>query len=285
MLIMISLLVYLCTLNTIFCVIIIILTIIFLILLLMSHVKFEINRFDIVSSKIDKNIKIMLMSDMHNREISERIVKAISEEEPDYIIMSGDMINESIKDTENFIKLLDRIDSDKIYYTFGNHEDELSETDKEEYYKILKKYKINLLNNKSVKLSNNIILSGFDIPYDFYKFMGKKITKKDMSEYLNKCEIDKYNILVAHNPLWNEYYKEFDYDLCLSGHVHGGMFRFPFIGGIFSPDYKFFPKYTKGKYKVGDMTSIVSGGLGYSKRIKMRILNPGEVVIINLLKK
>ena len=251
----------------------------------MSHVKFEINRFDIVRYKIDKNIKIMLMSDMHNREISDRIVKAISEEEPDYIIMSGDMINESIKDTENFIKLLDRIDSDKIYYTFGNHEDELSETDKEEYYKILKKYKINLLNNKSVKLSNNIILSGFDIPYDFYKFMGKKITKKDMSEYLNKCEIDKYNILVAHNPLWNEYYKEFNYDLCLSGHVHGGMVRFPFIGGIFSPDYKFFPKYTKGKYKVGDMTSIVSSGLGYSKRIKMRILNPGEVVIINLLKK
>ena len=106
MLIMISLLVYLCTLNTIFCVIIIILTIIFLILLLMSHVKFEINRFDIVSSKIDKDIKIMLMSDMHNREISERIVKAISEEEPDYIIMSGDMINESIKYTKNFIKLL-----------------------------------------------------------------------------------------------------------------------------------------------------------------------------------
>ena len=39
------------------------------------------------------------------------------------------------------------------------------------------------------------------------------------------------------------------------------------------------------KYKVGDMTSIVCCGLGYSKRIKMRILNPGEVVIINLLKK
>ena len=84
----------------------------------MSYVKFEINRFDIVNSKIDKNIKIMLMSDMHNREISERIVKAISEEEPDYIIMSGDMINESIKYTKNFIKLLDKIDSDKIEVTY-----------------------------------------------------------------------------------------------------------------------------------------------------------------------
>ncbi len=285
MLIMISLIVYLCILNTIFCVIIIALTIIFLILLLMSHVKFEVNKFDIVSPKIDKNIKIMLMSDMHNREISNKIVKIISEEAPDYIIMCGDMINENLKETKNFIKLLDKIDSNKIYYIFGNHEEELCESDKDEYYKILKKYKINLLNNKSVKLSNNIILNGICIPYEFYKFMGKKITKKDFDKYLNKCETDKYNILVAHNPLWNLYYEEFNYDLCLSGHVHGGMFRFPFIGGIFSPDYKFFPKYSKGKYEVGKMTSIVSSGIGYSRRIKMRILNPGEVVIINLLKK
>lgn len=251
----------------------------------MSHIKFEINKFNIISPKIDKNIKIMLMSDMHNRDVSKKIIKSIIEEKPDYIIMSGDMINESIKDTNNFIKLLDKIDSNKIYYTFGNHEEELLKNEKEEYYKILKKYNINLLNNKSVKLSNNIILSGINIPCEFYKFMGKKITKEDMSKYLNKCDINKFNILVAHNPLWNLYYNSFNFDLCLSGHVHGGMVRLPFVGGLFSPNYKFFPEYSKGKYSVGKMTSIVSSGLGYSKRIKMRILNPSEVVIIYLLKK
>ena len=52
-----------------------------------------INRFDIVSSKIDKDIKIMLMSDMHNREISERIVKAISEEKVKMVVEANQKYN------------------------------------------------------------------------------------------------------------------------------------------------------------------------------------------------
>ena len=73
-------------------------------------------------------------------------------------------------------------------------------------------------------------------------------------------------------------------DLVLSGHVHGGLIILPLIGALFSPDYTFFPKYYKDSYTKDNTKMIVSRGLGYSARIPIRINNPGEVVIINLMK-
>lgn len=278
----IFLFVYLCTLNTTFFVIIVIFSFIFLFLIINSHISFKTIKYDIKDSKIDKNIKIMLLSDMHNRDISNKIVECMRRENPDYVIMSGDMVNGNIDDVDNFFKLLDKIDCNKVYYVFGNNEEEICEIDKIKYLKILGKYNINLLNNKSVSLSKNIILNGISVSYNYYKC--SRTNKSDIGMYLLKCDRCKYNILVAHNPLWNDFYSDYDYDLSLSGHVHGGVVRIPFIGGVFSPEYKFFPKYDRGKYKVKNMISIVSSGIGYSRRLKFRMFNPGEVVIINLLK-
>ena len=58
-----------------------------------------------------------------------------------------------------------------------------------------------------------------------------------------KINDDEYNILLAHNPNFIESYAAWGADLTLSGHIHGGMVRIPFIGGVFSPDTLLFPKY------------------------------------------
>ena len=90
--------------------------------------------------------------------------------------------------------------------------------------------------------------------------------------------------MIAHNPLEFSSYVDSNVDLVLSGHVHGGLARIPLIGGILSPDYTFFPKYDSGMYIKKRTRMIVSRGIGYSKRIPFRIFNPGEIVIISLMK-
>ena len=78
-------------------------------------------------------------------------------------------------------------------------------------------------------------------------------------------------------------YVEAKYDLIFSGHAHGGQWRIPFIGGIYSPSQGFFPKYTNGKYIKENSTLIVSRGLGNSS-FPIRINNPIELVLVTLKK-
>ena len=67
-------------------------------------------------------------------------------------------------------------------------------------------------------------------------------------------------------------------DLTLSGHAHGGQWRF-FGRGVFSPGQGLFPKYTSGMYDGGRF--IVGRGLG-NPIIIPRIFNSPEVLVIRL---
>ena len=265
--------------------IIIIIFIVVIISMIVSHYKLDITKFDIKNNKIDKNIKIMFLSDLHNRNITQKLTRIINDQKPDLIIMGGDMINERLKYTHNFIDLYKSLEKEKIYYTYGNHEDELYYEDKEKYNKIINKSNMIILNDKNEKLSNNIVLYGLKSQKEDYLNFGKLcLSKKIIESKLGKFDKDKFNILIAHNPLEFDSYVKSDADLVLSGHIHGGLVRLPFLGGLLSPDYTFFPKYYSGIYTKNNTSMIVSRGLGFSRRIPFRVFNNGEVVIINLKK-
>ena len=69
-------------------------------------------------------------------------------------------------------------------------------------------------------------------------------------------------VLLAHNPLLLDSYTGWGADLVLCGHVHGGLVRLPFLGGVLSPERRFFPKYDKGLYEKDGTKMYVSGGIG-----------------------
>ena len=71
--------------------------------------------------------------------------------------------------------------------------------------------------------------------------------------------------------------KQQDIDLVVSGHAHGGQWRF-FGRGVFAPGQGLFPKYTAG---VHDDRLVISRGL---KKTVMppRIFNPLEIVVIDI---
>ena len=95
---------------------------------------------------------------------------------------------------------------------------------------------------------------------------------------LNK---DEYNILLAHTPFYFEQYSNWGADLVLSGHVHGGIIRIPLLGGLLSPNRRFFPKFDLGKYENNNSIMIVNKGLGKSK-VFFRVNCRPEVVRIKL---
>ena len=102
-----------------------------------------------------------------------------------------------------------------------------------------------------------------------------------MNECLTLKDRSCFQILMAHNPEYFRTYRRWGADLVLSGHVHGGIVRLPFFGGVISPRVRLFPQYDGGHFTKENKDLIVSRGLG-SHTIPFRLWNPGELVEIEL---
>ena len=87
--------------------------------------------------------------------------------------------------------------------------------------------------------------------------------------------------MIAHNPTFMDTYLKWGADLVTSGHLHGGVVRIPFVGGIISPQFVLFPKYSGEMKSVGEATAVVSKGIGIHT-IKVRLLNPAEIVVMHI---
>ena len=90
--------------------------------------------------------------------------------------------------------------------------------------------------------------------------------------------IKEFQILIAHNPQYFDEYAKWGADLTVSGHVHGGIVRLPFIGGVISPAIALFPKYDGGHYEIDKKHLILSRGLG----TQVRMFNPCEIDVIKI---
>ena len=90
-------------------------------------------------------------------------------------------------------------------------------------------------------------------------------------------------MLLTHRPELIDKYNEYNFDLILSGHAHGGQWRIPFIlNGLIAPNQGLLPKYTGGLYKFGNNNMIVSRGLARESTIIPRLFNRPELVIIDI---
>lgn len=88
-----------------------------------------------------------------------------------------------------------------------------------------------------------------------------------------------FKILLCHHPeYYPKYIQETGTDIILSGHAHGGQWRF-FGRGMFAPGQGWFPKLTSG---VHDDRLVISRGLANTAGIP-RICNPPELVIVDVI--
>lgn len=100
----------------------------------------------------------------------------------------------------------------------------------------------------------------------------------DKISALSSCE---FTVLLSHRPEFFERYVQADVELALCGHVHGGQFRLPFVGGLYGPNQGLLPEYDSGLYTKEDTNMIVSRGIGNS-RFPLRFNNRPEIVLVEL---
>ena len=127
-------------------------------------------------------------------------------------------------------------------------------------------------------------LYGMELPFGCYKKGWKvcPLTTGEMEERIGSAETDAYCILMAHHPLYAETYWKWGADLVLSGHLHGGIARLPLLGGVISPQFRLFPRYSGDCYEKDGKYIVVSKGLG-THTINFRFWNPAELVVLDII--
>ena len=177
----------------------------------------------------------------------------------------------------------------KIYYGLGNHESKIKNCPERfgNQYHFLKSSLTNknvcLLENESVEIPKyNIQITGLELDLKYFAHFRKCAMKQGyLQQMIAKPIKDKCNLLIAHNPDYFEEYAQWGADLVVSGHVHGGIMKLPFLGGVLAPSLRIFPKYDGGVYKEGKTVMLLGRGLG-SHTIKLRFFNPAQLYEVTL---
>ena len=83
--------------------------------------------------------------------------------------------------------------------------------------------------------------------------------------------------MMAHNPEYADLYKKYKADFIVAGHLHGGLLRLPFIGGVVSPRLRLIQGCDAGLVKLPDNSLLfVSRGIGFHT-IPLRFFNRAEM--------
>lgn len=278
--------------KIIFILVITILIITLIIRLYIDHNWIRKTSYKIASNKIPAKFdgyKILQLSDLHNKNFTNQINKKIDEENPDIIVLTGDMVSANHVDYSVFLNLASELSKRyTVYYIKGNHEGELTYANYKVIEDALKLYRIEILDNEKIKLEKDgdyINLYGMWCNQRYYSRADADkdyvVRDETMHKLLGDTNELEYNILLMHNPAYFETYANWGADLVISGHIHGGMIRLPIVGGIFSPDRKLFPKYCYGRYDINNSSMIISAGLSKGET-GFRLFNRPEIVTITL---
>lgn len=233
-----------------------------------AHQKPSAIEFNIVDSRLKKEAKIVVASDFHINQSTpdwhiQKIISAINEQNPDYILLVGDIIDDDPEYGLEKFQQLSALNAKKIYISLGNHE----------YYHKPYIWAIKfadlgfeVLHNRGVSLSDlGLYIAG--VPD-----VGTATVLYDAAF---DASTDEYKILMSHSPSDFKKMDKTKPDLQVSGHTHGGqIFPFQYVT-------KKANDYLSGMYEEDGTKLFVSKGAGYWGP-PMRIMAEPDIGVINL---
>ena len=242
-------------------------------------------------------IRLAVLADLHNN-VFPGLKEMLEAEAPDAVLIAGDMANKprlwrkaGFGRAYALVKWL--AERYPVWYAPGNHETDWKMRKDAmgvlylRYRQALEKKGVVFLDNRSVDVTMNgfsFTLTGLELD----RVLSKRkpgtpdpITKKDLDALLGRPEEGAYHILLSHTPVFFEAYRDWGADLVFSGHLHGGMIRLPFIGGLIGAGFSLFPEYDRGLFEEDGKRMIVTTGVG-THTLPIRLFNPRELVIAEL---
>ncbi len=256
--------------------------------------KLDITKYELNSKDIVNPVKMVQLSDLHSKP-AKNVLNTVKELTPDIIFITGDYINDHEKNKEKMLSYgKELVKTAPVFYITGNHERRLENFD--ELMSKLKGIGFTVLLDETDDIiinGNKINILGLDenqAGFDDYK-ARKNGTFKYKDESLLFKELSEksgYKVVLSHYPenfmaVSENDYSQYDFDIQLSGHAHGGQFILPLIGPVFSPGQGIMPKYAKGSF--GERPKlIISRGIGNAE-FPFRLFNHPEINVIDIKSK
>jgi hypothetical protein len=232
-------------------------------------------------------MKIVQISDLHlgsfNKKFGplEEAVEMINELEPDYIVFTGDLVNESPDEAEPWIEIFKKLRAKKGKFSvLGNHDygwGDITEEDKVrnsiDVSEIKRKMGFQVMLNEHTILEENgekiglvgVENWGYSLKNWFPKKGDYKASTKGMEEV-------PFKILLSHDPTHWDYHilEKENVDLTLAGHTHGGQMGITIPGLFEISAAKLFYKRFAGLYSQGKQHLYINRGMGF-------LIFPGRV--------
>ncbi|EJJ7410496.1 metallophosphoesterase [Campylobacter coli] len=235
----------------------------------------EIQSTDIYLAKLDRDLKIAMLTDIHlgknlHKDFLDRLIVEVNLQKPDMVVIVGDLVDTNPKELQNYISRLNDLKSTYgTFYALGNHE---YYHGVDEVLNLLKEY-----TNMKILLNQNLDLGFINIAgLGDLAGLSKGLYAPDLARVKVDLNTSKASILLAHQPKTALLYNLSDFDLILSGHTHGGQI-FPFMFLV-----KLHQGFIRGLYDLGENTKLfVSSGAGFWGP-SLRVFAPSEIVILNL---
>jgi predicted MPP superfamily phosphohydrolase len=165
------------------------------------------------------------------------------------------------------------------YYVSGNHEYESREIDK--IKELIEGYGITVLEGDCAAVMVNgqkLNICGIDDPS-----VGFDVFLDQLQSVGASVDGETFSLLLTHRPEYINQYLNYDFDLILAGHTHGGQWRIPgILNGLYAPNQGWFPPYAGGQYAFEHTDLIVSRGLAKESTRIPRIFNRPELVMITI---
>jgi predicted MPP superfamily phosphohydrolase len=224
-------------------------------------------------------LRIAFVSDTHvgphfSAADLEPVVESLERIRPDLVIFGGDYISESPRYIERTIDPLARMARTGrlgAYAVLGNHDVSNSRS---RMTAALERAGITLMVNDAHR---------FDFGNGEFWIVGADdilLGRPDLAAAFADVPADAASIAVWHEPDWADRMAPYGPIVQLSGHTHGGQIRVPGKGEIALP--RLGKRYPDGQYDIGEMTLLVSRGVGMY-RPPMRFNCPPEVLLVHFV--
>jgi len=234
-----------------------------------AHQMLDIKSIHIKDARVKEKTTFVVASDLHINKATpvwhiQNMIDAINAQNPDYILLVGDIADDLPNKALNKVKMLSELQAKKIYISLGNHE----------YYNHpyawmteFSKLNFEVLQNSGQYLENTgIYVAGVpdvsSAPVNYVRaFSGAN---------------NAYRILLSHAPTDFKHADKRLFDIQFSGHTHGGqIFPFQFI------TKKANDGYLSGLYETDKTYLFVMRGMGYWGP-PMRLLAKPDFVVLTL---